>query len=47
MGSRPAVKRLRYCDRKLNMIVAVGSVVAVAVFWVLLRQQVAVSDRSS
>jgi hypothetical protein len=33
-----------YRDRKLNTIVAVGSVVALAVFWVLLRQQVAVSD---
>jgi uncharacterized protein (DUF305 family) len=33
-----------YRDKKLNMIVAVGSVVALAVFWVLLRQQVAVSD---
>ena len=33
-----------YRDRKLNMIVAVGSIVALAVFWVLLRQQVAVSD---
>jgi hypothetical protein len=33
-----------YRDRKLNMIVAVGSVVALVVFWVLLRQQVAVSD---
>ena len=33
-----------YRDRRLNMIVAVGSVVALAVFWVLLRQQVAVSD---
>jgi hypothetical protein len=33
-----------YRDRRLNMVVAVGSVVALAVFWVLLRQQVAVSD---
>jgi uncharacterized protein (DUF305 family) len=33
-----------YRDKRLNMIVAVGSVVALAVFWVLLRQQVAVSD---
>jgi hypothetical protein len=33
-----------YRDRKLNMIVAVGSVVALVTFWVLLRQQVAVSD---
>lgn len=33
-----------YRDRTLNMIVAVGSIVALAVFWVLLRQQVAVSD---
>lgn len=33
-----------YRDRKLNMVVAVGSVVALAVFWVLLRQQAAVSD---
>jgi hypothetical protein len=33
-----------YRDRKLNLIVAVGSVVTLAVFWVLLRQQVAVSD---
>lgn len=34
-----------YRDRKLNMIVAVGSVLALAVFWVLLRQQAAVSDK--
>lgn len=33
-----------YRDRKSNMVVAVGSIVALAVFWVLLRQQVAVSD---
>jgi DUF305 family protein family protein len=33
-----------YRNRKLNMTVAVGSLVALAVFWVLLRQQVAVSD---
>jgi uncharacterized protein (DUF305 family) len=33
-----------YRDKRLNMIVAVGSVVALAVFWVLLRQRVAVSD---
>jgi hypothetical protein len=33
-----------YRDKKLNMIVAIGSVVALAVFWVLLRQQAAVSD---
>lgn len=34
-----------YRDRKLNMIVVVGSVVALAVFWVLFRQQAAVSDK--
>lgn len=33
-----------YRDRRLHMVVAVGSFVALAVFWVLLRQQVAVSD---
>ena len=33
-----------YRDRKLNVIVAAGSVVALALFWVLLRQQAAVSD---
>jgi uncharacterized protein (DUF305 family) len=33
-----------YRDKKLNKIVGVGSVVALAVFWVLLRQQAAVSD---
>jgi hypothetical protein len=33
-----------YRNRKLNIVVAIGSVVALALFWVLLRQQVAVSD---
>jgi hypothetical protein len=33
-----------YRDKKLNLIVGIGSVVALAVFWVLLRQQAAVSD---
>lgn len=33
-----------YRDSGLNMVVAVGSTVAVALFWVLLRQQVAVTD---
>jgi uncharacterized protein (DUF305 family) len=33
-----------YRDRKLNMIVAVGSAVVLTVCWMLLRQQVAVSD---
>jgi uncharacterized protein (DUF305 family) len=39
-----ALMRAMYRDRRLNMVVAVGSFVAMAVFWVLLRQQVAVSD---
>lgn len=39
-----ALMSAMYRNRKLNMIVAVGSLVALAVFWVLLRQQVAVSD---
>ena len=33
-----------YRDRRLNTLVGVGCVVGLAVFWVLLRQQVAVSD---
>jgi DUF305 family protein family protein len=39
-----ALMSAMYRDRRLNMVVAVGSFVALAVFWVLLRQQVAVSD---
>ena len=34
-----------YRDRRLNVVVAIGSVVALALFWTLLRQQVAVSDK--
>lgn len=33
-----------YRNRKLNVIVAGGSVLALALFWVLLRQQAAVTD---
>ena len=40
-----APMRAMYRDKRLNMIVAVGSVVALAVLWMLLRQQVAVSDK--
>jgi uncharacterized protein (DUF305 family) len=40
-----ALMRAMYRDRRLNMAVAVGSVVALALFWVLLREQVAVSDK--
>jgi uncharacterized protein (DUF305 family) len=39
-----ALMSAMYRNRKLNMVVAIGSVVALALFWVLLRQQVAVSD---
>jgi hypothetical protein len=42
-----AVMGAMYRNRKLNMVVAIGSVVALALFWVLLRQQVAVSDTQS
>jgi hypothetical protein len=34
-----------YPDRRLNAVVVAGSLLALAVFWVLLREQVAVSDR--
>jgi uncharacterized protein (DUF305 family) len=34
-----------YRNRRLNTVVIIGSVIALAMFWVLLRQQVAVSDR--
>jgi DUF305 family protein family protein len=34
-----------YRDKTLNTIVAAGSLIALAVFWVLIRQQTAVSDR--
>ena len=40
-----ALMRAMYRDKRLNLIVAVGSLVALAVFWVLLRQQAAVSDK--
>src|SRR4029453_11060187 len=33
-----ALMRAMYRDRRLNMAVAVGSVVALALFWVLLRE---------
>ena len=39
-----ALMSAMYRDRKLNTIIAGGSVLALAVFWVLLRQQAAVSD---
>jgi uncharacterized protein (DUF305 family) len=39
-----ALMSAMYRNRKLNIVVAIGSVVALALFWVLLRQQVAVSD---
>ena len=34
-----------YRDRRLNVLVGVGCAVALGVFWVLLRQQAAVSDK--
>lgn len=34
-----------YRDRKLNIIVVVGCLIALVMFWVLLRQQTAVTDR--
>jgi uncharacterized protein (DUF305 family) len=34
-----------YRDRRLNAMVAAGSVIALAAFWILIRQQAAVSDR--
>ncbi len=34
-----------YRDRRKNMIVIIGSVLALALFWGLIRQQTAVSDR--
>ena len=40
-----ALMRAMYPDRRLNAVVITGSLLALAVFWVLLREQVAVSDR--
>ena len=40
-----ALMRAMYPDRRLNVVVVAGSLLALAVFWVLLREQVAVSDR--
>ena len=40
-----ALMRAMYRNKKLNAIVVAGSVMALAVFWMLLREQVAVSDR--
>ena len=40
-----AVMGAMYRDRRLNTLIGLGSVVALGVFWVLLRQQAAVSDR--
>jgi hypothetical protein len=37
--------RAMYPDRRLNGVVVAGSLLALAVFWVLLREQAAVSDR--
>ena len=37
--------RAMYRDRNLNIVVLAGSIVALAVFWFLLRQQTAVSER--
>ena len=34
-----------YRDRRLNVLVGVGCAVALGLFWVLLRQQAAVSDK--
>jgi Domain of unknown function (DUF305) len=34
-----------YRDRRMNAVVAVGSVIVVSACWVLLRQQAAVSDK--
>ena len=34
-----------YRNRRLNAVVAIGGSIALAVFWVLLRQQVGVSDK--
>lgn len=39
-----ALMSAMYRDRKLNTLIAVGSFIVLAVLWVLLRQQVAVSD---
>jgi hypothetical protein len=39
-----AVMSAMYRNRKLNTVVAAASCIALAVFWVLLRQQTAVSD---
>jgi hypothetical protein len=36
--------RAMYRNRRLNLIVMAGSLIALVVFWVLLRQQIAVSD---
>ena len=40
-----ALMRAMYPDRRRNAVVVVGSLVALVVFWVLLRQQAAVTDR--
>jgi uncharacterized protein (DUF305 family) len=40
-----ALMRAMYPNRRLNAVVVVGSLVALAAFWVLLRQQAAVTDR--
>lgn len=40
-----ALMRAMYRDRRLNAVVVAGSLLALAVFWLLLREQVAVSDR--
>jgi small-conductance mechanosensitive channel len=37
--------RAMYTNRKLNAAIILSSVIALAVFWVLLRQQAAVDDR--
>lgn len=40
-----ALMRAMYPDRRLNAVVVAGSLLALAVFWLLLREQVAVSDK--
>jgi uncharacterized protein (DUF305 family) len=40
-----ALMRAMYPNRRLNAVVVVGSLVALVAFWVLLRQQAAVTDR--
>jgi uncharacterized protein (DUF305 family) len=37
--------RAMYPNKRLNAIIAVASLVALAVFWVLIRQQAAIGDR--